>query len=96
MAFVIKANPGKAATMTLRELYCSSSGDRWFVARDPATGHGVIIHEPNRASGGRPSRIEVGAFLRAGHSGPEHMALLRLIGEIADEQSPSTAVDEQD
>lgn len=73
--------------MASRELYCSPNGDRWRVARDPATGHGVIIHEPNRASGGRPTRIEVGAFLRAGHSGPEHLALLRLIGDIADVES---------
>jgi hypothetical protein len=73
--------------MAPRELYCSPNGDRWLVARDPATDHGVIIHEPNRASGGRPTRIEVGAFLRAEHSGPEHLALLRLIGDLANGES---------
>jgi len=65
-----------------RELYCSSNGDRWFLARDPATGNVFVRHEANVASGGRVSEIDIGAFLSGGERHPEHQALLRLIGRI--------------
>ena len=74
-----------AAAMTdRRELYRSPNGDSWFIARDPTSGHGFVIHEPNLPSGGRPSRIEIADFLRSGANGPEHQALLRLIGTLAE------------
>jgi hypothetical protein len=65
-----------------RELYRSPNGDSWFLARDPANRKAFVIHEPNRASGGEPSRVEIGAFLRSDAEGPEHQALLRLIGSL--------------
>jgi hypothetical protein len=43
-----------------------------------------VLHEPKRASGGHPSQQEIGAFLRSGAEGPEHQALLRLIGSLID------------
>jgi hypothetical protein len=64
------------------ELYRSPNGDCWYLARDPASGHGFVIHEPNVPSGGRPSRIEITDFLRGNANGPEHQALLRLIGRV--------------
>jgi hypothetical protein len=67
-----------------RELYRSPNGDCWFLARDPANDKACVIHEPNRASGGQTSRMEIGAFLRSGEEGPEHQALLRLIGSLVD------------
>ncbi len=70
-------------TTQRRRLYESSSGDCWYLCRD-RTGKLVISHEPNRASGGRPSQIDVGTFLAEGNSGPEHQALRQLIGELVD------------
>ncbi|MEA3141695.1 MAG: hypothetical protein QOK23_3864 [Gammaproteobacteria bacterium] len=47
-----------------------------------------MIHEANEASGGQSSRVEIGSFLRAGAEGPEHQALLRLIGSLVDAPPP--------
>lgn len=69
-------------TADRRELYRSPNGDAWFLARDPVDQKAFIIHEPNKASGGQPARIEIGEFLRAGAEGPEHQGLLRLIGTL--------------
>ena len=69
-----------------RELYSSPNGDRWFLAREVDLGQVFIWHEPNPPSGGKATRIEVGAFLgrdRGGH-GPEHQELLRLIGTLVE------------
>lgn len=66
-----------------RELYRSSSGDRWQLARDPGSGRVFVLHEPNIASGGRTSHIDIDAFL-ATHHGPEQQELLRLIGTLVE------------
>ena len=71
-----------------RELYASPNGDRWYLARFPESGRVFIQHEPNRPSGGRASHIEIGPFL-SGHHGPEHQALLRLIGTLVGDQKSS-------
>ena len=71
-------------TLKTRELYRSSSGDRWQLAREDRSGRVFIIHEPNIPSGGRTSHIVIGPFLTGGH-GPEHQELLRLIGTLVDE-----------
>src|ERR1700738_5249070 len=63
----------------MRQLYRSPNGDSWFLARDPATGFAFIRHQANAPSGGQVTDIELGAFL-SGPGGPEHEALLRLIG----------------
>jgi hypothetical protein len=65
-----------------RELYRSSNGDRWSLIRDDQSGQVLILHEPNAASGGRPSRLEVGDFLVRDAHGPQHAELLRLIGTL--------------
>lgn len=72
-----------------RELYSSSNGDRWYLARDIESGQVFVQHVPNAASGGRPSHIEIGAFLGRGGQGPEHQALLRLIGTLVEQPSPA-------
>lgn len=64
-----------------RELYSSPNGDRWDLVREPRSGRVFIRHEPNEASGGDTSLIEVGEFLMQNH-GPEHSELLRLIGTL--------------
>ena len=66
-----------------RELYRSPNGDTWYLGREPENGRAFVIHQPNAPSGGRLSHIELGEFLRGG-SGPEHQALLRLIGTLVD------------
>ena len=66
----------------MRELYSSPSGDRWFLARDPATGNVFVRHEANVPSGGRVTNIDLGAFLNRFERNPEHQALLRLIGTL--------------
>jgi ketosteroid isomerase-like protein len=71
-----------------RELYRSSSGDRWQLARDSESGRVFIVHEPNIASGGQTSHIEIGPFLTGGH-GPEHQELLRLIGTLVAKSTAS-------
>jgi hypothetical protein len=63
----------------MRQLYRSSNGDSWFLARDPATGTDFVRHQANAPSGGHVTDLELGAFL-SGPRYPEHEALLRLIG----------------
>jgi hypothetical protein len=62
----------------------SSNGDVWLLARDPASQMPAVRHRPNVGSGGRSSYTEIGKFLRNGASGPEHQALLQLIGTLLD------------
>jgi hypothetical protein len=50
-----------------------------------------VRHEPNLASGGKISDIEIGAFLSRGSQSPEKQALLRLMGTLVEEQAPSDA-----
>jgi hypothetical protein len=66
-----------------RELYSSPNGDRWFLSRDPGTGSIFIRHEANVSSRGYLTEIVIGAFLSGGRN-PEHQALLRLIGSLAE------------
>lgn len=71
--------------MTERVLYESSNGDAWFLARDPVSGMPVIKHQPNVSSGGQISYVAIDHFLRGGANGPEHRALLDLIGTLIDD-----------
>src|SRR5258707_6318 len=68
-------------TSGTRELYRSSNGDRWHLVRETDSGRVLIKHQPNTASGGRTSYVEIAEFLTGGH-GPEHQALLELIGTL--------------
>ena len=52
-----------------RELYTSSNGDSWYLCRDRA-GRIVVSHEPNVSSGGKPSHVEIVAYLATGKQGP--------------------------
>ncbi len=67
-----------------RKLYSSPNGDRWYLIRD-VSGEVFIRHEANIASGGHVAHIEIGTFLSSGQ-GPEHQALLRLIGMLVEER----------
>ena len=69
-----------------RELYASANGDSWYLCRE-GSGRVFVEHEPNLPSGGKSSRIELTAFLQR-PQGPEHQALLHLIGTLVDRDSP--------
>ncbi len=66
-----------------RTRYESSSGDRWYLIRDPS-GALFVRHEANVASGGQVEHEEIAAFLGRG-AGPEQQELLRLIGTLVEE-----------
>jgi hypothetical protein len=70
-----------------RELYASSNGDRWLLVRDRGSGRALVRHEPNLASGGRAAAFEIGDFLARGGQGPEHQALLHLIGTLVGDRT---------
>jgi hypothetical protein len=53
-------------------------------------------HEPNNASGGKPSEIDLGAFLAERNQGPEHEALRQLIGELIESNSIEAEYDDHD
>jgi hypothetical protein len=67
-----------------RELYRSANGDRWSLVLDDALDSPQILHEPNQASGGQASRIDIGDFLIRDAHGPQHAELLRLIGSLVE------------
>lgn len=73
------------ATEPGREIYVSSSGDRWRMLCDPETGHSFVRHSGNAASGGHVTEIDLSAFLAADRGGPEHRALWLLIATLADD-----------
>ena len=70
-------------TVQKRDLYLSSNGDTWYLARED-DGKVCVVHEPNQSSGGRPTQFSVGEFLMRGNHGPQHQALLDLIGGLVD------------
>ena len=72
---------------TEKELYRSSNGDQWYLVQEPGSNRVFVRHQPNRASGGQSSLIDVRDFLSEGH-GPQHEALLRLLGNV---EVPSNA-----
>jgi hypothetical protein len=67
-----------------RELYRSPNGDCWFLGREPQDGRAFVIHQANGPSGAHLSHIDLGAFLNTETEGPEHQALLRLIGTLVE------------
>jgi hypothetical protein len=60
--------------------YRSSNGDQWYLIRELGTNRTTVRHQPNRASGGRASVIEMSEFLSEGH-GPQHEALVQLLAK---------------
>jgi hypothetical protein len=80
-------NPSKITWLKgmARVLYESANGDVWQLIRDPQSGVAMVEHKPNVSSGGRTALIEIGQFLRAGANGPEHQALLKLIGTLVND-----------
>jgi hypothetical protein len=65
--------------VTENAFYRSSNGDQWYLVEEPGTERMFVRHQPNRASGGQASVMEVAEFLSEGH-GPQHEALLGFLG----------------
>jgi hypothetical protein len=68
------------AAVRTREIYRSSNGDRWLLARDPETGR-VFVRSLISPQVDR-SRTLIGAFLIAAGNGPEKQEVQRLIGTL--------------
>jgi hypothetical protein len=66
-----------------REIYHSDNGDRWFLCRGDDS-RVFVLHQANVSSGGVAIKIEIADFLGRGKAGPEHQALVRLIGGLVD------------
>ena len=64
-----------------KELYNSPNGDQWVLSKD-STGKLVVVHRPNKSSGGRSSEIPVEVFLAQGGQGPEYQALVRELASV--------------
>ena len=60
-----------------RVLYSSENGDRWLLVREDDPVRVFVRHEPNAASGGVTSELEIAEFLIRRVYGPEHVELLR-------------------
>ena len=69
-----------------RAFYTSSNGDRWLVVRVGERGEIFVRHEPNRASGGQPSEVDIETFMARGPSSPEGKALIDLLDQLRDGQ----------
>jgi hypothetical protein len=67
----------------LELIYLSTNGDSWSLTRAPTTGDRVVMHSPNRQSGGQVSFIEIDTFLAETSNGPEHQALRHLLEKKA-------------
>jgi len=52
---------------TERAIYRSSNGDQWYLVEEPGSERIFVRHQPNRASGGQSSLVEVADFLSEGH-----------------------------
>ena len=65
------------------KIYKGFDGDSWFLCRNEL-GHVYVMHEPNEVSGGKGSAVGIGDFLSHKNTGPEHQALLQLIGALVE------------
>ena len=66
-------------TITTKDFYRSSNGDRWQFIRDIDSGRSIVRHEPNLSSGGRTTDTDVEEFLNRTGSSPENLALRALL-----------------
>jgi hypothetical protein len=74
--------------LSIRELYHSSNGDRWYLADDSDTRRVFVKHEANPPSRRHIAEIEIGALLSQGN-GPDQQRLLRLMATmVGDTRTP--------
>jgi hypothetical protein len=56
--------------------------DRWQLLRDSETGRQIVRHEPNLASGGQISEIDVEELLARTGTSPENLTLRDLLEKL--------------
>jgi hypothetical protein len=88
------------AASLVKELYNAPNGDRWSLCKDVA-GKLVVSHQPNEASGGQASVIDVNLFLSFRRNGPEHQALKEALADLGlgpqvPDRKDQTSVDAMD
>ena len=71
--------------MPQTEIYTSPDGDSWFLCRNEL-GHVYVVHEPK--DGQKGSAVGLGDFLTQSGVGPQHEALLQLIGTLTEQPNP--------
>ena len=71
-------------TVLIEDFYRSSNGDRWQLVRDTESATERVRHEPNLASGGKITEVDVRVFLDRTGSSPENSALRDLLKELRD------------
>jgi len=85
-----RGNPTQGVCMQnhhSRVFYSSSNGDRRLVVKTMAGDGDILVrHEPNRASGGTPSQVDIATFVARGFSSPEGQALQALLVQLRKEQ----------
>ncbi|TIQ29963.1 MAG: hypothetical protein E5X48_29450 [Mesorhizobium sp.] len=69
-----------------RAFYTSSNGDRWLVVRVGERDEIFVRDEPNLASGGQPSEVDIETFMARGPGSPEGKALIDLLDRLRAEQ----------
>ncbi|RWG85140.1 hypothetical protein EN836_14490 [Mesorhizobium sp. M1C.F.Ca.ET.193.01.1.1] len=69
-----------------RAFYTSSNGDRWLVVKVGERDEIFVRHEPNRASGGQPSVVDIETFMACRPGSPEGKALIDLLDQLRSEQ----------
>jgi hypothetical protein len=64
-----------------RLIYSSENGDRWVLVHEFGSARPFVRHTANLSSGGRVTNTATDEFLSQGRSGPEHLALRRMLSE---------------
>jgi hypothetical protein len=72
----------KRMAVITHEFYRSSNGDRWQLLHEPEIGRQIVRHEPNLASGGQVTEIDVEVFLARTGTSPENLALRALLEKL--------------
>jgi hypothetical protein len=62
-------------TIITEDFCLSSNGDRWRLIHDHEAGSNVVRHEPNLASGGKPTETDVDEFLARSGASAQNEAL---------------------
>ena len=72
---------------------CRNTSERFITAKMVTVGFCAVTKttvplfcKANASSGGKVTSIELGDFLGKGKAGPEHQALARLVGGLAEDQ----------
>ena len=70
--------------MASKRIYVSSTGDTWDLVREGGD-RVFVLHRANVASGGSTRTYELDAFLSLERHTPQNVALVSLIGSLAED-----------